>query len=51
MGKYLLIAGLLLNSGLITVNRFVKKLPDWLYLPLLIAGALAMLAGMILIKY
>ena len=51
MGKYLLIAGILLNSSFIIVNRFFRKLPDRLYLPLLITAILAMLTGLILIKH
>lgn len=45
--NYLIIAGLLFNSALITVNRFVKHLPDWIYLPGLILGICLMIAGAI----
>ena len=33
MGKWFLIAGVLLNSSLIVINRFVCRLPDWLRIP------------------
>ena len=40
-----LIFGLLFNSALIVINRFVKHLPDWLYIPCLILAIGAMIAG------
>ncbi len=45
MENYYIVAGLLLNSALITFNRFVRKLPDWLYLPGLILGIVLILTG------
>ena len=44
MGKYLLIAGVLLNSALLIINRFPKNFPDWLRFPLLLIAI-----GMIII--
>jgi hypothetical protein len=44
MGKYLLIAGVLLNSVLLLINRFSKNFPDWLRFPLLLIAI-----GMIII--
>ena len=45
-----IIFGLLWNSALITFNRFVKDIPDWLYLPGLIIGIGAIIAGGMLAK-
>lgn len=50
MGKYLVIIGLLMNSALIVINRFIKRLPDALQLPLMILGIIMMFAGAILTK-
>lgn len=50
MEKYLIVAGLLLNSLLITANRFWKKMPDYLYLPGLILGILLIIAGAVMTK-
>ena len=50
MEKYLLIAGILLNSALIVINRFIKKLPDYIQIPLLLAGIGLILTGFILMK-
>ena len=41
----LTIAGLLFNCVLILINRYVKHLPDWLYIPCMIAAIAAMIAG------
>ncbi len=38
MENYFLIAGVLLNSALIVINRFVIRLPDRLQIPLLLIG-------------
>ena len=46
--NYFLIAGILLNSALIVVNRFVKRLPNWLQIPLLLLGIGLILAGMVM---
>ena len=43
-----LIAGILLNSALIVINRFVYRLPNWLQIPLLLVGIGLMIAGLIL---
>lgn len=49
MEPYLIPVGLLLNSALITINRF-WHLPDWLYLPGLIIGIGLIIAGALLRK-
>ena len=41
-----LIAGILLNSALIVINRFVYRLPNWLQIPLLLVGIGLMIAGL-----
>lgn len=38
MGYCFLMAGVLLNSVLIVINRFVRRLPDCLQIPLLLLG-------------
>lgn len=50
MGNYLLITGVLLNSALIVINRFVKRLPDWLQFLLLILGLGLIIAGMLQLR-
>ena len=50
MEKYLLIAGILLNSVLIVVNRFVKKLPNHIQIPLLLVGIGLIFTGLLLSK-
>jgi hypothetical protein len=42
-----LIAGILLNSVLIVVNRFIYQLPNRVQIPLLLLGIGLILAGMI----
>lgn len=42
-----LIIGVLLNSTLIVVNRFVRKLPDRVQFPLLILGIVLLIAGLL----
>ena len=46
--NYFLIAGILLNSALIVINRFVYRLPDWLQFPLLLLGIGLMITGLIM---
>ena len=41
-----LIAGILLNTVLIVINRFVYRLPNWLQIPLLLVGIGLMIAGL-----
>lgn len=48
--NYFLMAGILLNSVLIVVNRFVYRLPNWIQIPLLLMGIGLILAGMILMR-
>ena len=45
-----LIAGILLNSVLIVVNRFVYRLPNWIQIPLLLVGIGLILSGMIMMR-
>ena len=45
--NHFLIAGILLNTVLIVVNRFVKRLPDGVQIPLLLLGIFLIVAGMI----
>ena len=42
-----LIAGILLNSVLIVVNRFIYRLPNRVQIPLLLLGIGLILAGLI----
>ncbi|MGM9602062.1 MAG: hypothetical protein ACI3W5_10870 [Faecousia sp.] len=51
MEMYLIAAGLLLNSALITINRFWKHIPDKFYLPGLILGIVLILTGAILHRW
>lgn len=48
MGNYLIVAGLLLNSALIVINRFIYRLPDWLQIPLLLLGIGPIASGAIM---
>ena len=48
--NYFLIAGILLNSVLIVVNRFVYRLPNWIQIPLLLVGIGLILSGMIMMR-
>ena len=48
MEPYLIILGTLLNSLLMILNRFWRKLTDWLYLPWLCLGIALMLIGLVL---
>ena len=45
--NYFLIAGILLNSVLSVVNRFIYRLPNRVQIPLLLLGIGLILAGMI----
>ena len=45
--KCFLIAGVLLNSVLIVVNRFIYRMPNRVQIPLLLLGIGLILAGMI----
>lgn len=47
----LIIFGLVLNSALITLNRFWKQFPDWIYIPCLILGIVCIIAGAFLTKH
>ena len=48
--NYFLIAGILLNSALIVVNRFVKRPPNRMQIPLLLLGIGLIAAGLIMTK-
>ena len=48
--NYFLIAGILLNTVLIIVNRFVYRLPNWIQIPLLLVGISLILAGMVMMR-
>ncbi len=50
MEQYLIPAGLLLNSALMVVNRFVKRLPDWLHLGGMVIGVALIIAGALMTK-
>ena len=50
MDNYFLIAGILLNSILIVVNRFIKRLPNYIEIPLLLLGIGLIITGWILTK-
>lgn len=50
MGKYLLIAGVLLNSALLIINRFVKRMPNGVQIPLLLIGIGLILTGFLIMK-
>ena len=45
--NYFLIAGILLNTVLIVVNRFVKRLTDGVQIPLLLLGIGLIIACML----
>ena len=47
MDNIYLIAGVLLNTILIVINRFVYRLPNWIQIPLLLLGIGLMIAGLI----
>ena len=47
MDNYFLIAGILLNSILIVVNRFIKRLPNYIDIPLLLLGIGLIITGLI----
>lgn len=45
--NWCIIIGILLNSALIVVNRFIYKLPDKVQFPLLILGIVLLIIGLI----
>lgn len=45
--NWCLIIGVLLNSALIVINRFIYKLPDKVQFPLLILGILLLVVGLV----
>ena len=42
-----LIVGILLNSALIVINRFIYKLPNKVQFPLLILGIILLVVGLV----
>ena len=46
--NYFLIAGVLLNTVLIVVNRFIYRLPNRIQIPLLLLGIGLMIVGLIM---
>jgi hypothetical protein len=50
MENYLLIVGVLLNSALIIINRFVYRLPNWIQIPLCLLGIGLIVAGMVMMR-
>ena len=46
--NFFLIAGILLNTALIVINRFIKRLPDGVQIPLLLLGIGLMIVGLIM---
>ena len=50
MENYLLITGVLLNSALIVINRFIYRLPSWLQIPLLLVGIGLIAAGAVMMR-
>ncbi len=47
MDNYFLIVGVLLNTVLIVVNRFIYRLPNRIQIPLLLLGIGLMILGLI----
>lgn len=45
--NWCLIIGVLLNSALIVVNRFIHKLPNKVQFPLLILGIVLLIIGLV----
>ena len=45
--NWCLIIGVLLNSALIVVNRFIYKLPNKVQFPLLILGIVLLIIGLV----
>lgn len=50
MDNYLLIAGVLLNTVLIVINRFIYRLPNRIQIPLCLLGIGLIIAGMVMLK-
>ncbi len=50
MDNWFLIAGVLLNSVLIVINRFIYRLPNWIQIPLLLVGIGLILAGFVMMR-
>ena len=48
--NYLLTAGIVLNTLLIVVNRFIYRLPNWIQIPLLLMGIGLIIAGMLMLR-
>lgn len=50
MKNYWLMAGLLSNSALIVIDRYLVSLPDWLYIGVSIIAIVCMIAGAVKAK-
>lgn len=50
MERYLIIIGLLLNSAYIIVNRYIRELPNWVAIPVLLICISLMITGAFLTK-
>ena len=50
MDHYFLISGVLLNTVLIVINRFIKRLPNAVQIPLLLVGIALILGGIVIRK-
>lgn len=50
MDHYFLISGVLLNTVLIVINRFIKRLPNAVQIPLLLVGIALILGGIVMMR-
>ena len=50
MDNYFLISGVLLNTVLIVINRFIKRLPNAVQIPLLLVGIALILGGIVMMR-
>lgn len=50
MDHYFLISGVLLNTVLIVINRFIKRLPNAVQIPLLLVGITLILGGIVMMR-
>ena len=48
--NYFLIGGIVLNALLIVINRFIFRLPNWIQIPLLLAGIGLIIAGNVVMR-
>lgn len=50
MDNLLVIAGVLLNTALVIINRFFYRLPNRIQIPLCLLGIGLIIAGMVMLK-